>query len=79
MNNSWVLIHLNESKDELDSIIKEYNTLDVAEFYVRMQHLYHHLNTAFNSRELDEDECFDRAAKDDIFYYEKEKFPTDLF
>jgi hypothetical protein len=57
MNRDWVLVHLREAQDELTRTINaiaaspEYN---YGEFFPAMQHVYHHLNTAWNSRDASE-------------------------
>ena len=51
MNREWVLFQLREGQEELNRTIAEIAAdpdYDVGEFIVAMQHLYHHLNTAWN-------------------------------
>ena len=55
MNLDNVLFHLKEAKGELNRTIAEIEkTKDYGqgEFIVAMSHLYHHLNTAWNSRNV---------------------------
>ena len=54
MNNSMILFHLKEAREELEEMIEEVATqsdYDIAEFRVAIGHLYHHLNTAWNGRD----------------------------
>jgi len=55
VNREWVLFHLGEAQDEITKTIAEIQTTpdyDSGEFWVAMQHLYHHCNTAWNSRDM---------------------------
>lgn len=55
MNKEWVLFHLKEAHDELNNTIQEIEQVpdyDYGEYIVAMMHLYHHLNTAWNSRDV---------------------------
>jgi hypothetical protein len=54
MNREHVLFHLQEAEEELARTIKELRQspeYDIGEYIVAMQHLYHHLNTAWNARD----------------------------
>ena len=54
MNRRHVLFHLQEAEEELARTIREMrenSEYDIGEFRVAIQHLYHHLNTAWNGRE----------------------------
>lgn len=79
MNRSWVLRHLREAHDELGRTISELESdagYDVGEFMVAMLHLYHHLNTAWNSRD-EAAERVERCHEDDFFAWRR--FPADLY
>ena len=55
MNRDHTLFHLREVAEELQRTIADIEanpTYDYAEFWVAMQHLYHHLNTAWNARRV---------------------------
>ena len=78
MKNSYVQINLQEAKMQLDEIFDQFESLDEVEFMISMTHLYHHLNTAYNCKSLDEDYCFSKTEEDD-FYNKMGKFPIDLF
>ena len=54
MNRDHMLFHLREAHEQLVQTIKEVHenrAYDIGEYYVDMQHLYHHLNTAWNGRD----------------------------
>jgi hypothetical protein len=78
MNREWVLRHLEEAQAELASTIAEMQATPdygYGEFWVAMQHLYHHLNTAWNSREATRDEVENATDAD---FNRWTQFPTDL-
>lgn len=52
MNKKRILAHLREAKTELDQMIgtiEKKTDFDFDGHYAEMQHIYHHLNTAWNS------------------------------
>lgn len=54
MNREWVVWNLREAKEELDRTISHLESdaeYDWPELSVAVVHLYHHLNTAWNSRD----------------------------
>ena len=72
------LIHLRESLEELQRTIRECESdpaYDDGAFFVAMQHLYGHLNTAWNTRHLDPDRV---SSMSDAEFHEWRAFPTDL-
>jgi len=75
-NDKWILNNLKEAKEELDRTINEIECnaeYEECEFKIAMEHIYFHLNTAWNSRREDIDKCgvemFDEWGK----------FPEDIF
>ena len=78
MNRDHTLFHLREAAEELQRTIAGMEVspdYDYGEFWVAMQHLYHHLNTAWNAR----DESPERVAacsKEDFVRWRQ--FPQDL-
>jgi hypothetical protein len=55
MNKDYILFHLNEACEELTRTIQELqdnSEYDTEEFKVAMAHLYNHINTAWNARNL---------------------------
>jgi len=78
VNREWVLFHLGEAKDEITKTIAEIQTTpdyDYGEFWVAMQHLYHHCNTAWNSRDMTKVQV-DKATDGDFNRWSQ--FPSDL-
>ena len=78
MNKAWVLFNLKEALEELKRTIKEIESdpeYDFGQYLVAMEHLYHHINTAWNSRNStnqEDEECSEsNFAKD-------RQFPSDL-
>jgi hypothetical protein len=54
LNRDWVLFHLREARGAISATIADIESTPdygYAEFWVAMQHLYHHLNTAWNARD----------------------------
>ncbi len=78
MNRDHTLFHLREAAEELQRTIgamEASSEYDYGEFWVSMQHLYHHLNTAWNAR----DESPERvAASSDEDFERWRQFPRDL-
>jgi hypothetical protein len=78
MNREYTLWHLNEALEELHRTIaaieagREYA---VEAFEVAMQHLYHHVNTAWNARVQPESRI---AALSDEDFIRWRQFPRDL-
>jgi hypothetical protein len=69
MNLEYILYNLKEAKAELDKMIKKIEkdeNYDSGEFVVAISHLYHHVNTAWNSRNASMNEvkeCSDKNFK----------------
>ena len=73
MDKDWVLFHLSEALKELVKTVKEIDDdpeYDEAEYSVAINHLYHHINTAWNARAgtYGGDEEFEKMRQ----------FPTDI-
>jgi hypothetical protein len=78
MNRDWVLFHLAEAADALRQAIEEISdTPDYGdpEFAVDMQHIYHHINTAWNSRNSDPS---DVEPGSDALFTAWSQLPVDL-
>ncbi len=78
MNRDWVLWHLREALEELQRTVQEIAAspeYDDPEFWPAMQHLYHHLNTAWNSRHASPDEV--EPGSDEAFT-RWSQMPSDL-
>ena len=78
MNRDHTLWHLHEAVEELQRTIHEIEIgpeYGYGEFSVAMQHLYHHLNTAWNAR----DESPERVrACSDTDFVRWRQFPQDI-
>jgi len=79
MNKPYVIYNLEEAKKQLDHILKDVEndgSYDFGAYKVDMQHLYHHLNTAWNARQSSQEESRECAEKD----FEKwRQFPGDIY
>ena len=77
LNRPWILFHLHEALEELQGTIAEIERDDYtsSEFAIAMQHLYHHLNTAWNSRAADDERTAEGNGRD---FDSWRQFPTDL-
>ena len=78
MNREHTLFHLREAAEELVRTIRDMETdpeYDYAEFRVAMQHLYHHLNTAWNARDKTAERV---AACSEADFFRWRRFPQDL-
>jgi len=77
MNRNVVLFHLREAAEQLNKTIEFLTNdtdYDIGAFRVEMNHLYQHLNTAWNGRDQS-DEQFKECTDTD--FYQFRKFPTD--
>jgi hypothetical protein len=55
MNKDYVLFNLQEAREELDRMIhalRQHPDYDSGELVVAMTHVYHHINTAWNARNV---------------------------
>lgn len=78
MNKEWVLFHLKEALEEIESTIKEIESepeYDEPEFSVAIAHLYHHVNTAWNSRHSSDEETEECSESN---FNEWRQFPSDV-
>ena len=78
MNKHWILFHLHEAQEELTRTIDELESNPdylETEFQIAMAHIYHHLNTGWNSRALDHERTALCSEHDfDVW----RSFPTDI-
>lgn len=73
MNRDAVLFHLGEAKEELGSTIAEIESnpeYGFEELQVAISHLYHHINTAWNGRDVSL-EAFQRCSQEDFDKWRK--------
>jgi hypothetical protein len=78
MNKKLVTFHLNEAHEQLQAILDEMSRDDdygYGEYVVEMQHLYYHLNTAWNARDAFNEEA--EPISDELFN-RWGRFPHDL-
>ena len=77
MNKQWILFHLGEALEEIESTIKDIEgdpEYDTPEYSVAIEHLYHHVNTAWNSRNSSDIETEDT----DVNFKKWRQFPKDI-
>jgi hypothetical protein len=75
MNRRAILFHLKEAKEQLDSTIAAIENdrgYSAGAFQVEMGHLYHHVNSAWNARDVSDKRHWKCSDKD---YFNWEKFP----
>jgi hypothetical protein len=78
MNRDWVKFHLGEAREAIEQTLLELEAdpeYDDSEFWVSMQHLYHHINTAWNARNASAGEVEPVKEAD---FNQWSRFPTDL-
>jgi hypothetical protein len=78
MNTQWILFHLREAQEELTRTIKELESAapeDDVEFRIAMEHLYNHVNTAWNSRYVTDEQAAQCSDED---FYKWRDFPSDI-
>lgn len=78
MNRDWVLFHLREAHQELTRTIAqlaEDPECEYGHYWPVLQHLYHHLNTAWNARDATPAEV---GQARDVDFSRWSRFPTDL-
>jgi hypothetical protein len=78
MNREYILYNLKEALEQLTETISDFennNDYEYAEFKVDMEHLYHHLNTAWNAQNSTEQES---NVCSDCDYNQWRQFPQDL-
>lgn len=78
MNKKYIQYNLEEIQEELENIIRKLkSSKDYApeEFYQSMQHLFHHANTAWNTRNLAPQETENASEADQERWG---KYPTDM-
>ena len=75
MNKDWVQFHLTHAHEALGQLITDMKAdqdYDYGEYVVDMSHVYHHLNTAWNSRDTTEDAARECSEED---FYRWRQFP----
>ena len=77
MNKGYVLYNLKEALEQLTETIKgleNQNDYGLPEFKVEMEHLYHHLNTAWNAQNSTEQQSKECSEENFLLWRE---FPDD--
>ena len=77
MKKEYILLNLTEAKDSIDELIREIdenNEYEFGNYLVDMQHIYWHINKAWNGRDFDflNDKLSDEQEEKFI------QFPNDL-
>jgi len=78
MNRDHILFHLHEAQEELERMITKIEVeskYDFGEFVVAMSHLYHHINTAWNGRDVSSQRAV-KCNKEDFARWRQ--FPQDI-
>jgi len=78
MNKQFILSNLIEAKEELEKTIQAIQSEEdygFGDFHLSMAHAYHHMNSAWNGREISDT---DWREYSDETYTRLEKFPIDL-
>lgn len=78
MNLRYILSHLQEAEEELQDIIEAIQrdpNYDEGEFYIAMQHIYNHLNSAWNSRNALAEQLANEGQED---FRRWRQFPQDI-
>jgi hypothetical protein len=78
LNREWVVFNLQQAQEEIGRTIREIEShpdYDSGEYLVAMSHAYHHMNTAWNSREAPAAKV-ERCSEED--FYQWRRFPGDI-
>ncbi len=64
LNRPHITAHLKDAREAIDGLLDglERDDYDIGELFVEMSHLYHHINTAWNGRQLPDAELEGDAA-----------------
>ncbi len=76
MNKEWIAFHLEEAAEQLQDTLKRLSSesdYSYGDFVVEMSHAYHHINTAWNSRDATPDAV---AHHTDANYDEWQRMPS---
>jgi len=78
MNSKYIQYNLREAKDSIDLILKEIGAnsdYDSEELAIDIGHIYHHINTAWNSRNSSEAESIECIETN---YNRWRQFPSEI-
>jgi len=68
MNREYILFHLKEAQEEIESTIAEIekdSEYGYGNYVVSMSHSYHHVNTAWNARDVSNENA-ERCSNEDF-------------
>ncbi len=77
MNKDFVLFNLREAHQALQRLIGDIESqpdYDYGEYIVKMTHLYHHVNTAWNAQDVNQERA-KKCNEEDFFKWRQ--FPKD--
>lgn len=77
MNKEWIAFHLEEAADQLQETLNRLSSepdYSYGDFVAEMSHAYHHINTAWNSRDVSPQ---DVANQSDADYDAWQKMPSE--
>lgn len=77
MNKRWVGFHLGEALEELQRLTVELDEpeFDEVDLKIGLEHAYHHINTAWNSRNTSDEDAASETEED---FYRDRQFPRDI-
>ncbi len=78
MNKSHILYHLTEAREAIQDLIAELQSdhdYEFGNYRVDMEHLYHHINSAWNGRDASREET-EACSQEDFQRWRQ--FPTDI-
>ena len=78
MDKEWILFQLEEGLEQLQQTIEKINSdkeFCEVDFKIDMEHLYHHINTAWNSRLSSSSETKEQS---DLDFKTLRQFPIDI-
>ena len=75
MNKDHTKFHLKEAMEQLQESLSSFSKTDEVQLQLDMEHLYHHLNTAWNARNASNKETTE-CSKDNFNKWRQ--FPNDI-
>jgi hypothetical protein len=78
MNKDYILFHLSEARSAVDSIMNELKSdpkYEYGNYRVDIEHVYHHINTAWNARDASRESVNESSEQD---FNRWCQFPVDL-
>ncbi len=78
MYKEFIVSELKEAKKELEQMIGEIEKdtdCDFNDYFIEIQHIYHHINKAWNMKKEDKETIKNCSEKD---FFRWSKFPSDI-